>query len=165
MNTLKTNLGYFLAVSSAKGLTSLKWQQMPFSKRDCLSDENQNVSHETIRQLQHYLSGSIKSFSLPLDLSNWSVEMQKWFKSLTLVDYGSSISYQQLAEKWGNKKATRAAGQACRRNPIPIIIPCHRIVSSNGSITQYSGGGTQNPRDEQNINRKNWLLNLEAHFH
>ncbi|MBT5574244.1 MAG: methylated-DNA--[protein]-cysteine S-methyltransferase, partial [Alphaproteobacteria bacterium] len=85
--------------------------------------------------------------------------------SLTLVDYGSSISYQQLAEKWGNKKAARAAGQACGRNPIPIIIPCHRIVSSNGSITQYSGGRTQNPRDEQNINRKKWLLNLEAHFH
>ena len=88
--------------------------------------------------------------------------MTRWFKTLTLVPYGQTTSYQSLAKKWGDLKAARAAGQACKRNPMPIIIPCHRILNKNGTINQYSGGGRENPTSNENLARKLWLLNLEA---
>ena len=162
MNVIKTELGYFWPVTSSKGLKELRWQQTPFSDYLSHQDENQDVSRETTEQLKQYLSGRLAHFSIPIDFSDWSSAMARWFRTLPLVPYGQTTSYQGLAEQWGNIKAARAAGRACRKNPIPIIIPCHRILNTNGSISQYSGGCRENPTASENLARKKWLLNLET---
>ena len=159
---IKTELGYFWPVTSPTGLKELRWQQTPFSEQLSLENENQDVSCETLKQLEKYLSGSLTRFSIPIDFSGWSSTMRRWFNTLALVRYGQTSSYRGLAKQWGNIKATRAAGQACRKNPIPIIIPCHRILNANGFISQYSGGSSGNPSSSENLERKRWLLDLEA---
>ena len=162
MNTIKTELGYFLPITSSVGLKELRWQQTPFSTEQGLEEENQDVSCETIEQLEKYLSGTLTHFSILIDYSSCSFAMKGWFKTLILVPYGQTTSYKGLAKQWGNIKAVRAAGQACRKNPIPIIIPCHRILNTNGFIGQYSGGSSGNPSSSENLERKRWLLDLEA---
>ena len=159
---IKTKLGYFLPVTSARGLKELRWQQTPFCEQPSHENKSQNVSCETLEQLDKYLSGKLTHFSIPIDFSHWSSAMTRWFNTLALVRYGQTTSYQGLAKQWGNIKAARAAGQACRKNPIPIIIPCHRILNTDGSISQYSGGSKENPSSSENLERKRWLLDLEA---
>ncbi len=162
MYVLKTNLGYFQPLTSNKGLKELKWQQMPFSKEQLFDKSNKDVSRETLNQLELYLLGSLQNFSIPLDFSNWSPKMVKWFTTISKVQYGKTISYKELAYEWGNIRASRAAGDACKRNPIPIIIPCHRILNINGQIGRYSGGNRKTPDSKENISRKRWLINLET---
>ena len=162
MYVLKTNLGYFQPVTSNMGLKELKWQQMPFSKDQLFNESNKCVSRETLNQIELYLLGSLQKFCIPLDFSNWSPKMVRWFKTLSKVPYGKTISYKELAYEWGNIRASRAAGDACKRNPIPIIIPCHRILNINGTIGRYSGGNHKTPDSEKNINRKRWLIELET---
>ena len=161
MSTIKTELGYFLPITSPKGLKELRWQQTPFSEKPRDEYVNQDVSCETIKQLEKYLSGELKHFSILIDFSGWTPAMTLWFKALTSIPYGQTTSYQGLAKQWGNVKAARAAGQACKKNPIPIIIPCHRVLRKDGSISQYSGGSKENPTTVDNLARKRWLLNLE----
>ena len=161
MRTIKTELGYFLPITSPKGLKELRWQQTPFSKKSRDEYVNQDVSCETIEQLEKYLSGELKHFSILIDFSGWTPAMTLWFKTLTSIPYGQTTSYEGLAKKWGNIKAARAAGQACKKNPIPIIIPCHRVLRKDGSIHQYSGGCNEHPTTADNLARKRWLLNLE----
>ena len=162
MYVLKTNLGYFQPLTSNTGLKELKWQQMPFSKEQLFNKSDKDVSRETLNQIELYLLGSLQNFSIPLDFSNWSPKMVKWFTTISKVQYGKTISYKELAYEWGNIKASRAAGDACKRNPIPIIIPCHRILNINGQIGRYSGGNRKTPDSKENINRKRWLINLET---
>ena len=162
MCVLKTNLGYFQPVTSNMGLEELKWQQIPFSKEQLFKKSNKDVSRETLNQIELYLLGSLQSFSIPLDLSNWSPKMVRWFTTLSKVPYGKTISYKQLAYEWGNITASRAAGDACKRNPVPIIIPCHRILNVNGRIGLYSGGNCKTPNSKENIKRKRWLIELET---
>ena len=161
MCVLKTNLGYFLPVTSNMGLKELKWQQMPFSKEQLFKKSDEDVSRETLNQIELYLMGSLQYFSIPLDFSNWSLKMVKWFTTLSKVPYGKTISYKELAYEWGNVRASRAAGDACKRNPIPIIVPCHRILNIDGKIGRYSGGNRKTPDSKKNIRRKRWLIELE----
>ena len=122
MYVLKTNLGYFQPLTSNTGLKELKWQQMPFSKEQLFNKSDKDVSRETLNQIELYLLGSLQNFSIPLDFSNWSPKMVKWFTTISKVQYGKTISYKDLAYEWGNIKASRAAGDACKRNPIPCLL-------------------------------------------
>ena len=73
------------------------------------------------------------------------------------------LPFEEISDhEWGNIEASRAVGDACKRNPIPIIIPCHRILSINEKIGRYSGGDPKTPDGKENINRKLWLINLET---
>ena len=126
------------------------------------ADQENDVSRETIRQIKHYFNGQLSDFKVPLDLSNYSPALVKWLCILATVPFGDVITYKEFAQRWGNIKAARAAGQACRRNPIPIILPCHRIVQADGKFDNYSGGNKTNPRDPNNIERKQWLIDLES---
>ena len=153
-----TSLGYMRACSSETGLYRLDWQQHPFTET---AQEN-DVSRETIRQIKHYLNSQLSDFAVPLDLSQYNPAFVKWLSVLAAVPFGEVITYKEFAERWGNIKAARAAGQACRRNPIPIILPCHRIIKADGKINNYSGGDNTNPRDSNNIKRKQYLINLES---
>ena len=94
---------------------------------------------EVVRQLQAYFSGERQEFDLPLVLEGTDFQLRVW-RSLQTIPYGSTVSYLELAEKIGNPKAVRAVGLANGANPIPIVVPCHRVIGSNGSLTGFGGG-------------------------
>ena len=174
---IHTPLGYMRAVATQIGLTQLEWQQTPFTVLPTKQNERQkvsgkkidtedvclqnDVSRETIHQLDAYLAGRLSEFTISLDLSDVSKPLQKWLNILRSVPYGTTISYADYAENWGNRSAARAAGGACQRNPIPIIIPCHRVLKANSGYDNYSGGDNKNPRHPSNIYRKQWLIEME----
>ena len=158
-----TPLGYMRAIATDSGVCRLDWQQTPFTiKPNHIKAEENDVSRETISQLNAYLAAERKNFTIPLDLSAIASPLQKWLLVLKDVAYGATISYADFAERWGNRKAARAAGGACLRNPLPIIMPCHRILKSDGSYNNYSGGDNKKPRHPDNMYRKQWLIELEA---
>jgi len=89
--------------------------------------------------LQAYFRGELKEFDLPLALEGTKFQLRVW-NTLRTISYGVTISYLQLAKRIGNPNASRAVGLANGSNPIPIIIPCHRVIGSNGKLTGYGGG-------------------------
>ena len=105
---------------------------------------------EVKRQLDQYFKGRLKSFDLELKTGGTPFQQQVW-EALAKIPYGSTISYGDLAVQIGNPKAVRAVGLANGRNPIPIIIPCHRVIGKNGSLTGFGGG----------LDVKRFLLELE----
>ncbi len=107
---------------------------------------------ETIRQLQAYFRAELKEFDLPLALEGTEFQIRVW-ESLRAIPFGETISYGQLAQRIGSPKAVRAVGLANGSNPIPIIVPCHRVIGSNGKLTGYGGG----------LPLKEKLLALESH--
>jgi len=111
---------------------------------------------ETIRQLRAYFDGELKNFDLPLSLEGTEFQLRVW-KSLCAIPYGQTISYGQLARLIGSPKAARAVGLANGSNPIPIIVPCHRVIGSNGSLVGY-GGGLSNKKTLLFLEKKHELL-------
>ncbi len=91
------------------------------------------------RQLAEYFAGTRKTFDLPLRPEGTAFRQKTW-QVLTDIPYGATITYGQLAVGVGNPKAVRAVGQANHHNPLPILIPCHRVVGADGSLTGYGGG-------------------------
>lgn len=104
-----------------------------------------------LRQLDEYFSGTRTTFDLPLAPDGTEFEQRVW-KELLSVKFGETASYLDIAKKLNSTGAIRAVGRANGANPIAIIIPCHRIVGSDGTLTGYSGG----------LRRKRWLLDHEA---
>lgn len=105
---------------------------------------------EVANQFQAYFAGELYEFDLPLSPSGTSFQLEVW-QALQAIPYGQTISYAELARKIGKPRAMRAVGAANGRNPLPIVIPCHRVIGSNGSLTGYGGG----------LWRKQWLLEHE----
>jgi len=94
---------------------------------------------KTAGQLDEYFNGKRKVFDLHLALHGTDFQIKVW-NALRTIPYGETISYGQLAAMTGNPKACRAVGMANNRNPVPVIVPCHRVIGSNGSLTGYAGG-------------------------
>ena len=115
-------------------------------------DWNQNGAAfaEVIRQLQAYFRGELEEFDVPLAMEGTEFQIRVW-NALRTIPYGETISYAQLARRIGNPKAVRAVGLANGSNPIPIIVPCHRVIGSDGSLTGFGGG----------LSTKKKLLELE----
>lgn len=105
------------------------------------------------QQLQRYLTGNGKTFELPLDPVGTEF-MQKVWQSLLAIPYGETRTYAEIAQSTGNRKACRAVGMANHRNPIPLIIPCHRVIGADGKLVGYGGG----------LEIKAYLLELEKHY-
>lgn len=101
--------------------------------------ENPAALREVIRQLRAYFAGELENFDLPLAPRGTEFQQNVWSK-LCQIPYGETISYGELARRIGNPNASRAVGLANGSNPIPIIIPCHRVIGSNGKLTGYGGG-------------------------
>jgi len=112
---------------------------------------NDPVLTETASQLTQYFAGKRRSFSLPLAASGTDFQRQVW-AALEQIPFGELRSYSDIATAIGNLKAVRAVGAANGRNPIPIIVPCHRVIGSNGKLTGFAGG----------LPAKQKLLELEA---
>ncbi len=105
---------------------------------------------DAIGQLDAYFAGTLRRFDLPLAPEGTPFQRRVWAELLK-IDYGQTISYGELARRIGNAKSSRAVGLANGANPISIIIPCHRVIGSNGKLTGYGGG----------LENKEWLLSLE----
>jgi methylated-DNA-[protein]-cysteine S-methyltransferase len=112
--------------------------------------ENSTALSEAVRQLRAYFTGALREFKLSLAPEGTPFQRRVW-QELLSIPYGATISYGQLAVRLGNPDASRAVGLANGANPISIVIPCHRVIGSNGKLTGYGGG----------LKNKEWLLALE----
>lgn len=112
--------------------------------------ESSTVGKEAARQLQEYFAGKRTVFDLPLAPSGTAFQRSVW-DALCEIPFGETRSYRKIAEAIGNPKACRAVGMANNRNPISIVIPCHRVIGANGDLVGYGGG----------LDKKAWLLQLE----
>lgn len=104
-----------------------------------------------VRQLDEYFKGQRQRFELPLDIRQGTEFQQAIWRLLLEIPYGKTVTYTQIAERWGDRKAIRAVGGAIGQNPIGIIIPCHRVIGADGSLTGFAWG----------VERKRQLLQLE----
>ncbi len=104
-------------------------------------------------QLQAYFAGELRAFELPLAAAGTVFQQRVW-RALCDISYGETISYRKLAQRIGQPSASRAVGLANGKNPISIVVPCHRVIGMNGSLTGYGGG----------LQRKRWLLAHEKQF-
>ncbi len=102
-------------------------------------DASIDLNSDIQKQLTEYEKGSRKVFDLPLHLKGTEFQLKVW-NALLEIPYGETRSYQQIAQRIGHPKALRAVGGACNRNPIGIIVPCHRVIGKNGKLTGYAGG-------------------------
>ncbi|WP_417462200.1 methylated-DNA--[protein]-cysteine S-methyltransferase [Kordiimonas sp.] len=109
------------------------------------------VIDEAAKQLKEYFTGKRKSFDLPLEMHGTDFQRAAW-QALLTVPYGETASYEAQAIKLGGREKVRAVGTANGMNPISIIVPCHRVVGKDGSLTGFGGG----------LEAKRWLLDLEA---
>ncbi|MBU1309037.1 MAG: methylated-DNA--[protein]-cysteine S-methyltransferase [Gammaproteobacteria bacterium] len=108
------------------------------------------LTEQAAQQLQAYFNGSLRQFNLPLAACGTSFQQQVW-QALSALPFGTTCSYADIAGRIGNNKAVRAVGAANGRNPIAIVVPCHRVIGANGTLTGYAGG----------LDKKAWLLQHE----
>lgn len=140
-------LGLMKLTASELGLHSILF----LDTEESLSEKIPMPLLETVKQLQEYFEKERTDFDLPLSPTGTDFQKQVWSELLN-IPYGKTISYQQMANQLGNPKVIRAAASANGKNPIPIIIPCHRVIGSDGSLTGYASG----------LHRKKWLLEHES---
>lgn len=137
---IQSPLGPLLLAANDHGLRFLSFAA---SKRAILLQpdwtQDKKPFRETILQLQAYFHGELREFDLPLALEGSIFQLRVW-QSLRAIPFGKTVSYGELAERIGQPKAARAVGLANGLNPIPIIVPCHRVIGSNGNLTGYGGG-------------------------
>ena len=119
-------------------------------KYDEIQVKDTPILKETEKQLKEYLEGTRKNFTVPLNPKGTKFMKEVW-TALQEIPYGEIRTYRQIAERIGKPKAARAVGMANHRNPIPIMIPCHRVIGANGKLVGYALG----------IERKEFLLRLE----
>lgn len=113
-----------------------------------------SIVTQCVNQLDEYFGGGRKTFDLPLNPKGTDFQHKVWDKVYE-IPFGETTSYGSIAISLGDLKLNRAVGLANGANPIPIVIPCHRVIGGDGSLTGYAGG----------LDRKKWLLNHEAKFH
>ena len=147
--SIKTPIGWLLVHATNDGLKGLDFcgdrrpPKMPNHSKSCID--------LTLEQLELYFQGKIKHFKLPLAPEGTDFQQKVW-QQLRQIPWGQSCSYGDIAKSCKNPKASRAVGMANNRNPLPIIIPCHRVVGCNGKLVGYGGG----------LGIKRWLLQHEG---
>ncbi len=133
-------IGKLLLTGNGKDLTGLNFQDGTHPEKidpDWVRDDAQFA--QSVEQLEAYFAGDLKQFDLPMAPKGTDFQMSVW-EALCSIPYGRTISYGQLAEQIGNPKAVRAVGGANGKNPIAIIVPCHRVIGSDGTLTGFGGG-------------------------
>ena len=144
--TMNTPIGTLLIQASARGITHVDFidTEIPENHPNALTARCQ-------QQLQAYFDGKCKTFDLPLDQQGSAFQKSIW-KKLTKIPFGQAVSYRDIADRVNNRKAVRAVGAANGKNPIAIIVPCHRVIGADRTLTGYAGG----------LERKAWLLEHEG---
>jgi methylated-DNA-[protein]-cysteine S-methyltransferase len=154
-------VGLLFLARSEKGLRYLEFMDRRSIKRMIAAHEAATPGakwepslldlKETVDQLEAFFNGMLRAFELPLDMQGSDFQIKVW-KALTTIPYGETRTYGQIAKTIGQPKASRAVGLANNQNPIAIVVPCHRVVGADGSLTGYGGG----------LPKKRWLLDHEA---
>jgi methylated-DNA-[protein]-cysteine S-methyltransferase len=153
--TLPTPLETLLLTSDGTALTGLYMdahQHAPQKSTDWQQNDEVAPFAEAKQQLQEYFEGKRTTFELPLNPCGTEFQQRVW-QELRAIPFGETRSYGELARRIGNPNASRAVGLANGRNPLSIIVPCHRVIGANGKLTGYAGG----------MERKEWLLNFERY--
>lgn len=146
---IETPLGHAKIVGNENGITSVSI----LDTQEELSATIPEALLDCVIQLKEYFNEKRKTFDLKLNPEGTTFQKKVW-NQLETIPYGKSISYLQLSKQLGDVKAIRAAASANGKNPLWIIVPCHRVIGSNGSLTGYAGG----------LHRKQWLLNHESDY-
>ena len=137
---IESPLGPLLLAADEAGLRQILFVKGRHEAHPESSWQEDRAPHrETIQQLQAYFAGDLENFDLKLAPEGTPFQLEVW-RRLCDIPYGETISYGELAGRIGNPKASRAVGLANGSNPIPIVIPCHRVIGSNGKLTGYGGG-------------------------
>lgn len=156
---LPTPLGELLLTALDTALTGVWFptsrDPLPKQRAEWLEDDGSGPAGAVLararQQLTEYFAGTRTTFDLPLDAAGSAFERRVW-DALRTIPYGTTVSYGELARRLGDPRATRAVGAANGKNPIPIIVPCHRVVGAGGELTGFGGG----------LERKRWLLEHEG---
>ncbi|HUJ10621.1 MAG TPA: methylated-DNA--[protein]-cysteine S-methyltransferase [Verrucomicrobiae bacterium] len=139
--SIQTKLGTFHAHYSPHGITSLDFPESRNSRAPAAKDKKPPAFVRTLgRQLKQYAAGKSVRWEVPVDLSSGTDFQQRVWRVLAKIPCGQTRSYAWVAQKLGKPKAARAVGAACGANPVPVIIPCHRVVASNGALGGFGGG-------------------------
>lgn len=141
-------LGVIKIKASKNGITGIE-----FTSQKKLPSLGCRLTEQCIVELAEYFAGRRKIFNLPLDHKGTDFQNSVW-SALQDIIFSETISYGVVASMAGKPAAVRAAGTALKKNPIAIIVPCHRVIGKNGTLTGYSGG----------LERKSWLLAHEAYY-
>ena len=151
--TMKSPVGELKLIASDKGLVAVLWKNEK-PNRVPLSELQENNRHpillKTEQQLNEYFTGKRTTFSIALDMRGTRFQNDVW-NALLAIPFGETRSYGQLATQLGKPQASRAVGAANGRNPVSIIVPCHRVIGSSGKLTGFAGG----------LDTKAYLLSLE----
>lgn len=152
--TLASPVGTLTLIAGAEGLAAVFWENDP-PERMHLDELTASRDHpfllQASRELREYFAGRRTSFSIPLDPVGTDFQKKVW-AALLSIPYGQTRSYGELAKQVGKPKAARAVGAANAKNPLAIVIPCHRAIGSNGALVGFAGG----------LEAKRYLLSLEA---
>jgi methylated-DNA-[protein]-cysteine S-methyltransferase len=148
----ETAVGPMLLTASAAGVTGAYFdgENRPASPPDGVEAPAQPIVARARRQIEEYLDGRRTTFDVPLDLRGTPFQRRVW-QALLGIAHGDTVSYADVARRLGGAASPRAVGAAVGRNPVAIIVPCHRVVGADGSLTGYAGG----------LARKRALLNHE----
>jgi methylated-DNA-[protein]-cysteine S-methyltransferase len=142
-------VGVLTLIASDAGLRAILWPgERPPSP--VAEDPTDPVLRATVAQLDEYFAGRRTAFDLPLDPVGSQFQQRAW-AVLRAIPYGSTISYAEQAGRLGDRRKARAVGAANGRNPLPLVVPCHRVVASSGALTGFAGG----------VPTKQWLLDFE----
>ena len=132
---LETHIGLIMIKADDKGIS-----QLTIVPKKIDEVEKGPYTKEGKKQLEAYFSGQLKEFKLPLNLENGTDFFQSVWAELLKIPFGKTTTYLDIAKKLGDPNATRAVGMANGKNPIAIVVPCHRVIGSNGSLTEYAHG-------------------------
>ncbi len=150
-DTIQSPIGDLMLVSDGKALTGLYMNNEKHAARRAMAIRDKKMLKHPREQLQAYLAGELREFGLALAAEGTPFQQRVW-RALCDIPYGETISYGELARRIGQPKAARAVGLANGQNPISIVVPCHRVIGADGSLTGYGGG----------LARKRWLLAHES---
>lgn len=146
---IQTPLGHAKIVGNDDGVASVSI----LNTNETISKNIPNALQNCVLQLNAYFQNDSKNFDLKLNLKGTEFQNKVW-KQLQTIKYGKTISYLDLSKQLGDVKAIRAIANSIGKNPLWIIVPCHRVIGSDGSLTGYAGG----------LHRKQWLLNHERDY-
>jgi methylated-DNA-[protein]-cysteine S-methyltransferase len=153
--TMESPVGPLTLVASDRGLRAVMWPnerpgRVPVVRSHRAGAAADRILDDAVRQLTEYFDGERHEFDLPLDPVGTEFQQQAW-QVLRTIPYGSTISYGEQARRLGDPNKSRAVGAANGRNPISIIVPCHRVIGSTGKLTGFAAG----------VETKAWLLHHE----